>query len=352
MIPEWINTKNVACALLFLAVVLFIPKIVGIFLLFYAAFVVTSSMEPFIEKLQKYIGRKWAAAIIVLTFFVISILTLIPIIIAAINQIISFIQTLPEIMDNTIQILYTKTIWGHKLTDLIDLQDVINSMGGFTQNILNKSIDFTLNFAQISVFLFVFMMIVFYFAIDKDYIQEKFSEFFPSDVKENAKNILGTISAKVGAYVRTQAIAMVAVGFMVMIGLMILGIKYAFLLGLISGILDIIPIIGPAIALVAIIIVAHAAGWVKIILAIGIFLLCQQLSNYIVRPFLFGKFMSLHPLTLFLALFIAQQYFGVIGVILSPAIASTVCVLVDELYIKRINSKGTQFIEGPSNDGN
>ena len=351
MLPKWINTKNVVCAIIFLLILLFIPKIINIFLLFYGAFVVTSSMEPFIEKLQKYIGRKPAAAIIVLLFFILSILMLIPLIIAAIHQIISFIQTLPELLDNTIQILYAKTIWGHKLTDLIDLQDVINSMGGFTQNIVNKSIDFTVNFAQISVFLFVFTMIVFYFAMDKEYIEEKFSQFFPNEVKDSAKNILSNISGRVGAYVRTQVIAMIAVGFMVMIGLMILGIKYAFLLGLISGILDIIPIIGPAIALIAIIFVAYSAGWVKILLAIAIFLLCQQLSNYVVRPFLFGKFMSLHPLTLLLALFIAQKYLGIIGVILSPAIASTVCVLVDELYIKKINTEGTQFIEENSSDG-
>ena len=130
---------------------------------------------------------------------------------------------------------------------------------------------------------------------------------------------------------------MISVGVMVMIGLAILNIKYSFLLGLISGVLDIIPIVGPAIALAAIVLVAYSAGWLKVILAIVAFLIVQQLSNYVVRPFLFGKFMSLHPLTLFLALFIAQQFFGVVGVILSPAIASTICVLVDELYLKRIN---------------
>lgn len=351
MLPKWINTKNVVCAIIFLLVILFIPKIINIFLLFYAAFVVTSSMEPFIEKLQKYIGRKPAAAIVVLAFFVLSFLTLIPLIIAAVNQIVSFVQTLPELMDNTIQMLYAKTIWGHKLTDLIDLSDVINSMGGFTQNIVNKSIDFTVNIAQISVFFVVFTMIVFYFAMDKEYIEEKFSQFFPHEVKESAKNILENISDRVGAYVRTQVIAMVAVGFMVMVGLIILGIKYAFLLGLISGILDIIPIIGPAIALIAIVLVAHTAGWIKVVLAIAIFLLCQQLSNYVVRPFLFGKFMSLHPLTLLLALFIAQKYLGIIGVILSPALASTICVLIDELYIKKINTEGTQFIEETASDG-
>lgn len=311
----------------------------GIFLLFYSAFVVTSSMEPFIEKLQKFMNRKAAAAIVVLAFMALTFVTFIPILVASVNEIISFGEALPDNINAASNFIATKSFFGYKLADLFDLQDILAPMGSLAQNIVNKSIDLTMNLAQICVFLIVFTMLVFYFAIDKDYLEKKFVEFFPPDMKESAKNILNTIAFKVGAYVRTQVLSMISVGVMVMIGLAILKIKYAFLLGLISGVLDIIPIVGPTIALVAIVLVAYSAGWLKVILAIVAFLIVQQLSNYVVRPFLFGKFMSLHPLTLFLALFIAQQFFGVVGVILSPAIASTICVLVDELYLKRINDE-------------
>lgn len=309
----------------------------GIFLLFYSAFVVTSSLEPFIERMQKFMGRKAAATIAVLSFMVLTFLTFIPILVASVNEIIAFGESLPNNISTATNFIATKSVFGYKLADLIDLPDIMASMGGIAQNLVNKSIDLTMNLAQICVFLVVFTMIVFYFAIDKEYLEKKFVEFFPPDMKTTAKNILDTIAFKVGAYVRTQVLSMISVGVMVMIGLAILNIKYSFLLGLISGVLDIVPIVGPTIALVAIVLVAYSAGWLKVILAIVAFLIVQQLSNYVVRPFLFGKFMSLHPLTLFLALFIAQQYFGVVGVILSPAIASTICVLVDELYLKKIN---------------
>ena len=85
--------------------------------------------------------------------------------------------------------------------------------------------------------------------------------------------------------------------------------------------------------------VAYPFGIGKAILIIALFLLVQQLSNYIVRPIVFGKYMELHPLMIFLALFLAQQFLGFWGVILSPAIAATVCVLVDELYLSPINEK-------------
>ncbi len=339
MNTKWLTVKNVVCVLLLLLILLFIPQVMGIFLLFYSAFVVTSSMEPFIEKLQKFMNRKAAAAIVVLAFMALTFVTFIPILVASVNEIISFGESLPDNINAASNFIATKSFFGYKLADLFDLQDILAPMGSLAQNIVNKSIDLTMNLAQICVFLIVFTMLVFYFAIDKDYLEKKFVEFFPPDMKESAKNILNTIAFKVGAYVRTQVLSMISVGVMVMIGLAILKIKYAFLLGLISGVLDIIPIVGPTIALVAIVLVAYSAGWLKVILAIVAFLIVQQLSNYVVRPFLFGKFMSLHPLTLFLALFIAQQFFGVVGVILSPAIASTICVLVDELYLKRINDE-------------
>ena len=298
----------------------------------------------FIEKLQKFMNRKIAATIVVLAFMLLTFLTFIPILVASVNEIISFCESLPKNIDTATTFITTKSAFGYRLADLLDLQDIMASMGGIAQNVVNKSIDITMNLAEICVFLIVFTMIVFYYALDKEYLEGKFVEFFPADMKASARSILETISLKVGAYVRTQVISMISVGVMVMIGLWILNIKYSFLLGLISGILDIVPLVGPAIALAAIVLAAYSAGWVKVILAIAVFFLVQQISNYVIRPFLFGKFMSLHPLTLFLALFIAQQYFGVVGVILSPAIASTICVLVDELYIKKINEETPELI--------
>ena len=289
-------------------------------------------------------NRKIAATIVVLAFMLLTFLTFIPILVASVNEIISFCESLPKNIDTATTFITTKSAFGYRLADLLDLQDIMASMGGIAQNVVNKSIDITMNLAEICVFLIVFTMIVFYYALDKEYLEGKFVEFFPADMKASARSILETISLKVGAYVRTQVISMISVGVMVMIGLWILNIKYSFLLGLISGILDIVPLVGPAIALAAIVLAAYSAGWVKVILAIAVFFLVQQISNYVIRPFLFGKFMSLHPLTLFLALFIAQQYFGVVGVILSPAIASTICVLVDELYIKKINEETPELI--------
>jgi len=72
-------------------------------------------------------------------------------------------------------------------------------------------------------------------------------------------------------------------------------------------------------------------------LVVVVFAIAQLAENNLIRPFIFGKILNLHPLIIYLFLFITAQYLGIVGVIFAPAIAATVCVLIDELYIKSIN---------------
>ena len=119
--------------------------------------------------------------------------------------------------------------------------------------------------------------------------------------------------------------------------LMILKVDYALLLGLLNAILDLVPVVGPGIALVITLLVAYKMGPVTLVLIVVVFAIAQWAENNLVRPYIFGKFLDLHPLIIYFFLFVTAQYLGVIGVIFAPAIAATVCVLIEELYIKNVN---------------
>ena len=228
---------------------------------------------------------------------------------------------------------------------MLDPETILGNSSSFAQGLVNQSWSLTVSLFQLLMVSVALTMIIYYILVDKSYLKKKFLQFFPPDLKDKADEILTNISNKVGGYVRAQILSMAAVGIMMAVVLVVLGIEYATLLGLITGILDIVPILGPTIALGIIILVAYPAGLVKIILIIAGFLLVQQVSNYVVRPVLFGKLMELHPLMIFLALFLAEQFLGFWGVILSPAIAATVCVLIDELYLAPINLKSQETDE-------
>ena len=333
------TSKNIIFTVLVIALLLVFPKIVGILMLFFGSYVIACALNPFVTKLMNKMSRPLASSIVMFSSIVAIIALFIPIFFVAFKEIKTFMVTLPDKITEFANFLMNFKINGSKLPDMIDIDAILNNSSDVAQNVVNHSLTITAGIIQAVVILVAMTMIVYYILIDKAYLKAKFLEFFPPDLKDKAQDILSTISSKVGKYVRAQILSMVAVGIMVSIVLVIFRVEYSTLLGLISGILDIIPILGPSIALGVILLVAYPLGLTKLVLIIIGFLAVQQISNYIVRPVLFGKMMSLHPLMIFLALFLAQQFLGFWGVILSPAIAATVCVLIDELYLKPINLK-------------
>lgn len=333
------SSKNIIFAGLVITILLIFPKIVGILMLFFAAYVLACALNPYVTKLTLKINRTAASTIVVLSSILAIVALFVPIFFVAFKEIKTFMATLPDKIAGVTNYLMNTEFYGHKIPDLLDLDTILGNSSSFAQGLVNHSWTFTMGIFQLIMITVALTMIVYYILIDKKYLKNKFLQFFPPDLKEKADYILSIISNKVGGYVRAQLISMAAVGLMIAILLIILGVEYSTLLGLIAGLLDIIPILGPTIALAVILLVAYPMGLVKIILIIIGFLLVQQISNYVVRPVLFGKLMELHPLMIFLALFLAEQFLGFWGVILSPAIAATVCVLIDELYLKPINLK-------------
>ena len=334
------TTKNIIFTILVVVLLLMLPKIIGILMLFFGAYVLACALNPYVSKLMQKMKNRTVAASLVLFGSIAGIIALfIPIVFVAYKEIKTFLITMPEKIGDFSNFFMNTKIYGHKLPEMVDFDTILGNSSSLAQGVVNQSLNFTVTVFQLVMISVALTMIVYYILVDKTYLKQKFLEFFPPDLKDKANEILTTISNKVGGYVRAQIISMVAVGVMISIVLVILGVEYATLLGLVSGLLDIVPILGPTIALSIIILVAYPAGLVKIVLIVIGFLAVQQISNYVVRPVLFGKLMELHPLMIFLALFLAEQFLGFWGVILSPAIAATVCVLIDELYLSPINLK-------------
>jgi len=339
MLKRLLTFKNIIFFVLVIVLLLILPKIVNILLLFFAAYVIACALNPYVVKMQKHMSRSLASIIAVLCSCIAIFALFIPILFMTIREITTFLISLPNKIVGIVSYLHSTTMFGKKLSEIIFANNILAGQSDFAGNLVNQSWNFTLGIFEVAVIAVALMMIVYYLLVDKDYLRRKFIEFFPQDIKLRASIILSTISNKVGGYVGAQILSMIAVGLMTTIFLAVMRVDYFMLLGLITGIFDIVPIVGPTLALAIILLVAYPLGLVKVLIIIALFLVVQQLSNYVVRPIVFGKYMELHPLMMFLALFLAQQFLGFWGVILSPAIAATICVLIDELYLKHINEK-------------
>lgn len=336
---KYLTTNNITFLILAIIALAFLAQIKVIALLFFASFVIACSLNPIVDKLEKKMKRAPAASLVIFATLAISFAFFVPIIFVAIKQVHGFMTILPEKLDLIQDYILHHKFYGHKLPEIINLDAILKSSSPVATGILHQSINFTIAFFQSILFFLAICMIVFYFMADKTIIKERFIGIFPKGMKNHVSDIYENISDKVGGYVIAQILNMFIIGLLTAIAMFLVKVDYALLLGLITGVLDIIPIIGPTIALVLCLIMANQMGLLGFGLVILAFLTAQWISNNFIRPVIFGKFLNLHPLIIIFALLVAAQFLGVWGVILAPAIASLVCVLFDEIYLKMINNK-------------
>ena len=292
--------------------------ITDIALMLFVTYVIACALNPLVDKLEKKCSRNVAAAIVFGGFVGGILLMFLPIIIIGGNEIANLAAQYPQYVDQVKDYVMNSPV----------VQEFANS-GGLMASITSIS--------KGGLYLFVSMIFTYFLMVDRDKLVTTALRFFPKKSRERIKEIYDISEQKLSRFVSGQFIASASVGLIVIAGLLILRVDSAIILGCVSAVLDIVPIVGPAIALVICLAVTYKLGWTVVILTAIIFLLAQVIENNVVKPYVFGKFMDLHPIVIYIFLFVCAKYFGAVGAIFAPAIAADVCVLVEELYLKNMD---------------
>ncbi len=338
-LKERITIKNIIFFVLIIFVIKFIITVKALALLVFASFVIAASLNPLVDKLQKYMKRSIATTLSLITFFTVVIGAFVPLGIILLEEINVIISELPQKITAIQEFIATKTFLGTKLSTFIDTSNIPEPSTELIGNTIQKAISASVSVVGAFAIMFIIAMIVFYMLNDKSQMRNWFLSLFPQDIRNKAATVASAITTKVGGFVIAQSTSMLSVGIVTALGLMLLQVPYALALGLIAGILDIVPIVGPIIATLLAVSAAYSQGWGIIIGVVAVYIIAQWISNNFIRPLIFGKFMDLHPLVILLSFLVAAEFLDVWGVILAPAIAAVLAVLFDEVYVKQINKE-------------
>lgn len=333
-----LSLKNTVVFFILILLVFMATSVADILLMLFAAYVLTCAINPVVLKLQKYMPRVLAVSLLLLVLLVGVLGFLIPLFAVTVKQIYVVIQNFPNYIDN-IQNILNFNLFGFSLAKIINTEALKLDTSMIVGNVFSHSIEATKVVAGSFTTILAVAIMIFYLAYDENHIKEGFMAFFPKKYKNRAGEIIDTISNRVGGYFFAQVLSMAFVGLITMVGLLIIGHKHALILGFLTFILDIVPVIGPTIAVAAGLVSAADGGFLFVILTFAIFMLAQWMENQVLRPVIFGKLMDMHPLTIIISLLVGARFLGFWGVVLGPAIASVICVLVDELYLKRIKEQ-------------
>ncbi|MGH2517748.1 MAG: AI-2E family transporter [Ktedonobacterales bacterium] len=152
---------------------------------------------------------------------------------------------------------------------------------------------------------------------------------FPAQSQEQASLVISEIGKGFGGYVRGLLISMVLIGLMAGLGLTILGIPYALLLGVLAGFTSLIPYIGPWISgPIAVVVALIAVDPAKALEVIILFFLIFMVEGEVVQPLVMSQSVRVDPLVVIVSVLIGLTLLGVIGAILAVPIAAGIQVLV------------------------
>lgn len=335
------NVKSVSFILFILLVVFCIIKMPDVMLLLFASYVIACAINPVINKLSEKMPRTAATTIMIFAITAITLGVFIPIIVMSVREIKDFVTQLPQQVQHLEAYLDTIKIGSQSFSEIFNLDDGLTNSSQIMQEIIDKSINFTVGVVGVLTILVTIGIIVFFISNDRDKIKETILKLFPISLRDNTSRIMDDLEIKVGGYVTAQILSISIVGVVVAVVLAILHVPYAVFLGFISAILDLVPIVGPVLSGVLILLVAFPQGALICILSIGALLLGQFIENNWAKPYFFSKFMDLHPLIVIFSFVIAAKLLGVIGVLLAPAIAAVIVTLFEEIYVKTMNDEGS-----------
>jgi predicted PurR-regulated permease PerM len=180
-------------------------------------------------------------------------------------------------------------------------------------------------------------LLAFYILKDLPAINETFLELLPKAYRKNVLHVFREVDFAVGGYLRGQVIVSLTVGIMITAWLVFLGVDFALLLGLMSGVLNIIPYFGAIVGGTAAVIVAMSHSTHQAILVIIGIAIIQQIDGLIVSPAVMRHTVNLHPTVVVFSLLVGASLFGFFGLIFAiPLAAALKAILLHYVFARPV----------------
>jgi len=168
-----------------------------------------------------------------------------------------------------------------------------------------------------------------------------FVNLFPAGRRQRVREILGQMYRNVQRWLLGQFADKMIVGALVGLGLWTVGIPFAFLFGLLTGLLGLIPYVGVVVSLVPPVLLALASNPTDVLWVLAIYFLVLQLEADLIYPAVMSRAVSLHPAAIIFGLFAMSVFFGFVGFLLAVPLVAALQVLVRELWTPRMDRLGT-----------
>ncbi|MBR0556112.1 AI-2E family transporter [Ciceribacter sp. L1K23] len=319
--------------------ILFLMVFRTILLPFVAGMALAYFLDPVADWLERRgLNRLMATIVILVSFVVVFVLSLMLIIPLLASQLNDFIQRVPDYVTQLQNLVaQSNAAW---LPDWVDGQmDTIKSNFsrylsegiGFVGTLLSQIWSSGKAIVDIASLLVVTPVVAFYMLLDWDRMIAKVDSWVPRRYLGDVREIATEMDNAIAGFVRGQGSLCLIQAIYYGIGLSLIGLNFGLLIGLFTGFISFIPYVGSTVGLllaVGVALVQYGADWVQVGIVAAFFFSGQFIEGNILQPKLIGSSVGLHPVWLMFALFAFGALFGFVGVLIAVPAAAAIGVLV------------------------
>jgi predicted PurR-regulated permease PerM len=329
-------------------------QIAGVLGPFLFSIVMAYLLNPLVSWLEKRRLKRALASLLVLLVFMLGLtilgIFLVPQLVSEIGDLINkTVTALPQVRDwlqNTVLPWLSRLpVDFEKLQNAL-LEDLPNKLQAVLGTVLRGALNFTATTSAVLGQLLNAILIpvlTYYFLNDGQQLWEQFVlRLFPEERRAIVQHRVEIAEGMMSGFLRGQVTVMTIVGILTGVGMALVGVPYALFVGLMSGLLNIIPYIGLLISLILTLVVALFTPnpFATMIKAAIVFAIVQGLEGSVISPKIVGEKVGLHPMIVILSVLVGAQFFGFWGLLLAVPVAGIINVFVNL-------KKGPESIPGP-----
>jgi predicted PurR-regulated permease PerM len=311
-----------------------------VLMLVYVSGLLAIGLAPIVRAVERQkmlpVGtRRFPRWVAILTLYVALLSVLVGVGFAVVPPLVAQAQALsrriPDLFARAQQFLMDRGLIDHELTMTEALQKapsgVLSSGGDAVATVIGA----VMGLAGGVFGLLTILILTFYMLVESDTIFRRFVRLFPVEQRLRVATVSSDISMKVSAWLGGQVLLGAIIGVTATVGLWLIGVPYFFVLGLIAGIGELIPMVGPLLSAIPAIVVALTVS-PGLALATAVFFLAQQqFENHLLVPKLMERQVGVSAVTVIVALLIGGSLLGIVGALLAVPTAAALQVIIDEL---------------------
>ena len=315
----------------------------GALLLIYISALVAIGLSPVVTRLERRRIRgtrplpRWVAILEVYLLLVVVIVTVAVLVLPPlIDQARAFWTAIPDLLDRGQIWLVDRGILSHKLSFGEAVQQ---AAGGDSSDAVSAVVGALSGFVGGVFGALTILILAFYLLLDSRQMFRNFISLFPKAERGRVEDVSRRITSKVSAWLAGQLLLGAIIGTTAAIGLWLLQVPYFFVLALIAGLGEMIPVVGPILSAIPAVAVALTVSPVTALFVGIFFLVQQQIENHLLVPKIMERQVGVNAGVVIMALLVGGSLLGIVGAILAVPTAAILQVIFQEAMAQRAESQ-------------